>query len=241
MPRMLYIISEGRTECAFVKRVLAQHLEPFNWTAYPITLITGDKTNGSSKGGFRRSKGYEHAINEICSVISNHDINDVHATFFDLYGFPVDIPCHEKAKSLTSPQDKAKLYECQIKKDVAELFEGNKSFRSDLFLPYVQPYEFECFLFVDPKLSADEFSDGNSDKAKKLEDKMSKIIRDFDTPEHINDSFETAPSKRLEKLVPNFREKKVSNWKIAQAVGIQRIRDACPHFNKWLSMIETFK
>ena len=244
MLRMLYVISEGRTECAFIKHVLAEHLLAFGWIAQPITLITGRNTAGVRKGGWRRTGGYGHAVKETWRAIATHK-NAVHTTFFDLYGFPTDAPCYEKAKTVTSPQEKARLYENQLKKDVAYMFAEDASYRGDLFIPYVQPYEFECFFFIDPERSAAELSYGNAVIARKIDTELANTARDFETPEHINNDPDTAPSKRLEKLVPGFVKNKAGksglSWKIAQEIGVQRIRQSCQHFDDWLTTIESYK
>ena len=66
------------------------------------------------------------------------------------------------------------------------------------FIPYVQMYEFEGLLFSDTLALAKGVNQG------RLVDRF-KIIRDqFDTPEEINDSPETAPSKRILNLFPEY-------------------------------------
>ncbi len=67
--------------------------------------------------------------------------------------------------------------------------------------------------------------------------KIEKITEQFDSPEEINDSPQTAPSKRLEALSPGYR--KVAMGKvISEAIGIPTIRNKCPHFDEWLEKME---
>ena len=47
----LYIIAEGRSECAFIKNVLAEHLLDFHWLVTSVTLPTGSSATGIKKGG----------------------------------------------------------------------------------------------------------------------------------------------------------------------------------------------
>lgn len=243
MLKDLYIISEGRTECNFTKYVLSEHLLSYGWLAIPITLPTGKRTTGGHKGGWRRTGGYKYALEEIRREIITHS-GKLHTTFFDLYGFPADIPCHEQAKSMYSPYDKAKLYERQIKRDINSLFAGDSAYNADLFIPYVQPYEFESFLFVDPKCSAAVLFDRDEKKAASLVNEITRISTDFETPEHINGNSDTAPSKRIEKLVPGFRKNKAGkaglSWRVPQRVGTQTLRQACQHFDGWLSLLESY-
>jgi hypothetical protein len=165
--------------------------------------------------------------------------------FFDLYGFPSDIPCYEKSKLLTSPYSKAKLYEEQIKNDVNDLFSYDHQYNESKFMPYIQPYEFESFLFVDAYCSALDLSDGDANLCKSLAEEIKKIALQFETPEHINNSPVTAPSKRIESLVPGFIKNKAGksgfSWNIAKDVGVANIRLGCKHFNEWLSSIESYK
>jgi hypothetical protein len=51
---------------------------------------------------------------------------------------------------------------------------------------------------------------------------------------------QTAPSKRLEKLNTSFK-KTTTGIKIAEIVGIPRMRKSCPLFNEWVSAIENLK
>lgn len=245
MMRNLCIMSEGRTECNFVKNVLADHLIQFKWIVRPITLITGKNKSGIHKGGWRSSDGYKNALRQIYNTIVTEKDATIYTTFFDLYGFPTDIPCYEKSKSLVSPYEKAKLYEKQIKQDVNDLFANDHDYNEARFMPYVQPYEFESFLFVDAYCSAFELSDDDDTLCKILEEEIGKIASQFETPEHINNSPVAAPSKRIELLVPGFVKNKAGksgfSWKIAKDVGIVNIRQECRHFNEWLTSIELHK
>ena len=57
------------------------------------------------------------------------------------------------------------------------------------------------------------------------------------TPEEIDDSPDTAPSKRIQALIPGYR-KPLSGTLAARAIGLPRIRSACPHFSDWLDRLE---
>jgi hypothetical protein len=64
------------------------------------------------------------------------------------------------------------------------------------------------------------------------------IRNQFLTPEEINDSPETAPSKRMESLIPGY-EKPLLGILAALEIGLDRIRTECPHYNAWLSNLES--
>ena len=60
----------------------------------------------------------------------------------------------------------------------------------------------------------------------------------FETPEDINDSSETAPSKRIESLLPSY-QKVVDGPEIIAAIGLEVVREECPRFNGWLTRLES--
>ena len=65
---------------------------------------------------------------------------------------------------------------------------------------------------------------------------IQKIRESFPTPEHINNSYETAPSKRLEALIPNYAKVK-NGTLLAKNIGIDTLMRECPHFKNWISSI----
>jgi len=63
------------------------------------------------------------------------------------------------------------------------------------------------------------------------------IRNGFPTPEHINDSAVTAPSKRLKQLMPGY-EKPLYGVLGAAGVGFAAIRAECANFGVWLIQLE---
>jgi lysozyme family protein len=59
----------------------------------------------------------------------------------------------------------------------------------------------------------------------------------FITPEHINDTPQTAPSKRILSIHPTY-EKINDGVQIAKDIGIAKLRQECLHFNTWLEKLE---
>lgn len=86
-------------------------------------------------------------------------------------------------------------------------------------------------LFSDPQAFANGINKAN------LAATFKGVRDDFDTPEHINDAPETAPSKRI-KAVCTY-SKVIDGTKAAKAVGLRRMRTECPHFHEWVGMLET--
>ncbi len=99
------------------------------------------------------------------------------------------------------------------------------------FIPFVVMHEFEGLLFSD--CAAFSRGIGRPDLAAGLQE-----IRDqFATPEEIDDSLVTAPSKRVEALVPGY-EKPLLGVLAILKIGLARIRAECPHFDEWVTRLE---
>ena len=60
----------------------------------------------------------------------------------------------------------------------------------------------------------------------------------FETPEHINDSPETAPSKRLLQLFPGYDKPAFGSLALGR-IGLAALRQSCPHFATWLARLES--
>ncbi len=75
-------------------------------------------------------------------------------------------------------------------------------------------------------------------------EKTSEILLDirtqFPSPEHINDSPVTAPSKRILKECERY-EKPVHGSLIALDIGLETIRRECFYFNRWLEHLESLE
>jgi len=63
------------------------------------------------------------------------------------------------------------------------------------------------------------------------------IRRQYPTPEHINDGENTAPSKRLNALYSHY-DKVLHGSLISEAIGLNKLRQECPHFDKWVLKLE---
>lgn len=71
-----------------------------------------------------------------------------------------------------------------------------------------------------------------------LQDSSSKIRSEFSTPEDINDNPNTAPSKRIGKLIPGYH-KITGASVVAKEIGLATIRTECPRFGAWVNRLES--
>ena len=102
--------------------------------------------------------------------------------------------------------------------------------KKNVVQPYVQMYEYEGILFSDPKIMSSVVKETKSGWAKSVLEKFN------NSPETINNSTETAPSKRLEK---NTDYKKTTHGSlIAESIGISKIKEMCPNFKAWVEQLE---
>jgi hypothetical protein len=103
-------------------------------------------------------------------------------------------------------------------------------------LPYVQMYEFEGLLFTDPQ-AFEWVEDGWNDYTKR---KLEAVTQEFSSPEKINDSLETAPSRRIARIFGGAYSKTEHGPLIAESIGMDAIRDKCPAFSEWVGKLQAW-
>lgn len=109
----------------------------------------------------------------------------------------------------------------------------NRSWDQSRVIPYIQKHEFEGLLFS----NVDAFANAIDATEESVEELRSIRIQ-FPTPEDINDNSETAPSKRIVKVISQY-EKVVYGSLIAMEIGLDAIRAECPRFSGWLTRLES--
>lgn len=98
------------------------------------------------------------------------------------------------------------------------------------FIANILVHEYEALLFTD--IEAFKAWTDDDGVLKPLQQ-----IRMQYLPEDINDQPTTAPSKRILKVWKQY-EKTVHGPLIACDIGIDSIRQSCPHFHNWLTKLE---
>lgn len=225
MTRILVHV-EGQTEEEFVNSVLAPHLYTKGFTGVSARLV------GRSR--IRKKRGGACTWDSVHTEISRHLAQDQGAfgtTIVDYYALPANDQTGWPGRSGCETMDVAGKA-AHIQAALSEDFEGRYgAVMAARFVPFVAMYEFEGLLFSDPTLMAKGM--GESAMAADFQG-----IRDaFETPEHINDSPTTAPSKRIKALVPGYN--KVLHGNVAALdVTLARMREECPVFSQWLTKIE---
>ena len=218
----LNIIVEGHTEETFVRDMLSPHLAMHGVYVGGVRRVeTGRKRGKIYRGGIT---SYSKAKKDI-QIWMKQEKDAWFSTMFDLYALPKDFPGMSMSKNIAEPYEKIETIEKAFANDI-----GSKR-----FIPYIQLHEFEALLFSNIIKMGIYFL--NREKEIK---ELKKLCDSFVSPEHINDTPDTAPSKRIERTIPGYHhEKPIAGPLVSAAIGFTTIRAKCHHFNKWISYLES--
>jgi hypothetical protein len=223
----IIILVEGLTEEQFVNELLRVHLTPFGYSEVSARLM-GNVRQRSHRGGVR-------SWASMLADLKKHFAGDsgiLVTTMVDYYAMPQsgDSAWPGRAEAARLPMaNRAESVEAAMAKAVADAVGARRATR--YFLPYVAMHEFEAMLFADPQ----RFADAIYQSAKGPE--LVAEAAPFSNPEEINDSPETAPSKRIARIVTNY-EKPLFGCIGASAIGLAAIRARCPNFARWIGALE---
>jgi Domain of unknown function (DUF4276) len=222
----LVVFCEGPTERGFCNQLLRPHLYPMYDSAFHTILIAHSKHHGRvSRGGV--SARYETMRRDILNELKRRKGPDIlFTTLIDLYGLPRDFPGKDRAaRNPAEPVSYTRALEKAFEDDI-----GDRR-----FIPYLQLYEYETMLLADP----DSFRYAFDDCDRAIEE-LKRITASFPTIEHIDDGPTSAPSKRIIDLIPAYYGLKSSAGPdIAEYTGLPAIRAKCPHFDAWLTLLES--
>ena len=223
MVRLLVHV-EGPTEETFVNEVLAGHLYARGYERVDARIIG----NVRQRGGIR---GWDSVRKDILRHLKE-DRRRIVTTMVDYYALPQTgqraWPGRSGAGAMPFPH-RAPTVHTALLADIAAGM--GEDFDTRRFVPYVVMHEFEGLLFSD----CTAFAEGVGQRA--LAADLQAIRDQFETPEEINDSPETAPSKRLAALLPGYQKPLYGNL-AALEIGLEKIRLECPHFRDWLNCLE---
>ncbi len=223
----LFVHVEGETEETFVNDVLRPHLVGFGYSLVSAKLL-GNARQRDRRGGIR---GWTAARSDIVRHL-REDPGRFSTTMVDYYALPTvglnAWPGREAANALTHPQ-KAPTVQNALLADIGHAM--GSTFDVRRFVPFVMMHEFEGLLFSD----CDSFSRAIGRPA--LAPQFRNIRAAFESPEEINDSPLTAPSKRILGLAPEYQKPLMGTLAVLE-IGLDAIRRECPHFRAWLECLE---
>ncbi len=215
----LHAVVEGQTEETFMRDVLAPVLGEHSVFADVHRVTTGRRGPRTYRGGLLN---YSHLRRDlILWMKEDQQPESWFTTMIDLYGLPPDFPGYEESRSISDPFRRVEFLENKLKLDLDH----------SRFVPYIQLHEFEALLFSDPKSFSIAFP-GETQSITLLADIRKKVA----TPEHIDDGAQTAPSRRIFDLLPQYA-KTSSGPMIAREIGLAKIRKECTHFNAWIEVL----
>jgi hypothetical protein len=226
----LHVIAEGQTEEEFVNSVLSFHLGTFDISTDVRCVETGRRRANPRVGQPARIyRGglidFPRARKDIILWMKEDQNDDAYfTTMFDLYALPEDFPGFSDARKQADPYRRVSELESAFGTDISHR----------RFIPYIQLHEFEALILSDPTKFIPRFVE----HADKIDDLVA-ICSGVASPELINDGAESAPSKRIIKYIPDYAGSKASAGPlIAKRIGLESIREKCPHFSNWVERLE---
>lgn len=214
--RGVYILCEGQSEEEFVNVILRPFFVSNGIFDTRAILMS---TSKGQKGGDVKYQRLKHNIDKL--LASEHDV--IVTTFIDFFRLKTDFPHFVDAQQI---QDKIARV-THLETALAAAIDHPR------FVPYIQLHEYEGLLFASkagfefiPDLTAANLA------------MLLAAVEEKPNPELLNDGEETAPSKRLERLIPGFdKNKPFYGGLIAEVNTIESILSRCYRFSTWVQSI----
>lgn len=219
MPEVIVFV-EGPTEEQFIKRLVAPDVRHLQVFLKPQMLKTSQEARGGAINFDRLKFNARNTLRQ--------KPNTVLTTLLDLYGLDTTFPGFEEAKAKPDMDSRVN----HLKIALAEALVAYVGCRAERFIAHIQPYEYEGLLFSDPQALA-WIEPGWRVSLSKL----AAVRAAFPTPEHINGSYETKPSRRLEQLLQPGYKKTRHGPLAAERVSLATMETECPHFHGWMESL----
>lgn len=218
----LFLVVEGQSESGFLKPLLAAHLGARGIDLYPKVI-----GKGNAKGGMGRP------FADVCRELGNFLADrrqPVVTTFFDYYGLPKNARQGWDFVAGAKVRGGAEAIESHFRESVL----ATSPAASARFIPYLQVHELEALYFAEPTVFAEVL------ESPSLAAQLAKIAAESGGCEAINDSFATAPSRRLAGLCAytKGRSAEAHAPRLGARMNLATIREACPRFAAWLTRLE---
>ena len=220
----LYLFAEGRTEQTFADAVLKPHLAEYGVFMHgPVLIAHAHKRHRTHRGGGRNFRAMQ---NDIARLLRQDSAKDAFFTsMIDLYALHKGFPGAEEAERYRNdPYRRVEILEESWAKETND----------PRFIPHVQLYEYEAYLFSDISILS-RYYEGQE----RAIGKLAEVADGLDSPELIDDGPHTAPSKRIIDHLPRYEsDKSTVGVQAAERIGLPGIRRRCPHFDRWLDRLQ---
>ena len=191
------------------------------------SITTGRRRGRLFRGGY---DSYTKLVRDLVLWMKQDQNPDAwFTTMVDLYRLPTDFPGYAACQAIPEPRRRVECLEGHLARDVTERFPDDTG--QQRFIPYIQLHEFEALLFSDAAKFLHAFPDEQLIIAQLLA-----IRTQCGGPENIDDGEDTAPSKRILQLLPDY-VKTVSGLLIVKQISLSLLRSECPHFGAWIGKL----
>jgi len=212
--KAIYLIVEGQTEEEFVRNSLSPYL--MSHGIHDVRAIKIETSPGF-KGGDLKYSRFKPNVRKL--LYQRNDV--IVSSLIDYFRLRNDFPEYDNSQKFLNPVARVTNLEKACAMDIND----------DRFLPYIQLFEFEGLLFSEDK--GFNFL-GTIPQLNIIQ--LQSIITNYPNPELINDGSETAPSKRLQRLIPGYK-KTLHGPVIALENGVNSILSKCPRFSTWVTAL----
>lgn len=222
--RNVLVLCEGHTEREFCRTVVGPQLAG-SGIALAGTLVGKPQ---QKRGGIRDWEVYRKELLHLAREHNNRHV----AILVDYYRLPTSWP--GRTTSPSQPPDQRGTYiEQALVDDMAHELQNR-------FHPCIQLHEFESLLFVDPDISALSIAYGNGwDDHETVAAQLARVKSNCgDSVEYIDDSPETAPSKRVGNIIRGY-DKVAWGVPAVADIGLDALRAGCPWLHRWLCKLES--
>jgi hypothetical protein len=213
------VLVEGQTEERFVNECLGPYFATHGLFLI-ATVVKTKRVVGAAhfEGGVT---SYGQVRRDLGLLLRDSDASII-TTLLDYYAVPSDFPgMHDR------PPGSAQQRVVHVETAWAATVEDRR------FVPHLTLHEFEAWVYADPsRLEPWMFDDDEHVIAG-----IAAVAEAHRTPEDIDEGAATAPSRRLRRVFTSYQKALHGPFAVA-AIGIDRIRAACPHFSAWLQRIE---
>jgi hypothetical protein len=233
-PLLLYIVAEGQSERDFISKVIAPYLRHLYTAAgyavviSPVVVTTSmNQTTGQQHRGGGDWTKWQKTIEDQLRVAQRQPKAFV-STLFDLFRLPKNLPFSAQLKQISDGNKQADYFEAKL---------WHMWDRPPRFIPYIQKYEFEAFVFARLPLLLDIVEPSKRPALTALQMQTANL-----SPEDINGGDDTAPSKRLAQALPGYSKTLHGLLVLEEGDAIERVdalRAVCPRFHRWIEQLES--
>lgn len=216
----LYVLVEGQTEERIASALLAEHLRSHGVESAFIAVETARAAHGKKHAGGGSWSTWKRNFERLKA---QHPGNDVRfSSWFDLFRLPKDFPGLDRHGNDKDTVRRAEKLEASMADAIGDW----------RFVPYLQRHEVEALVLASLDSLSSLLDPSERDAVDALREALGSL-----RPEDVNDGPETAPSRRLEAHIKEYR--KVLHGPLAiEGHGLAGVRAACPRFDAWVGRLE---